>query len=618
MQRARCGIAVVVVLAAVGCGESGDGPAPSPVPTSLTVLAGNAQSARYGTAVAVAPAVMLRDAEGAAIGGLDVTFSVTAGNGAVTGATARTSTTGVATAGSWTLGPVPGANVLRATIGTLGATITATGTIGPASSIAMQGGNGQSAPAGTTVAVPPSVLVTDGTYNVSDVDVTFVVTQGGGSVTPAVLRTGTDGRAQVASWQLGGAGPQTLTATASGMAPITFSAMATASTSNTIAKIAGDNTTAFAGNFTPTLPVVEVHTASGQLVPDVAVTFAITGGGGTASRTATTTNANGRATLGAWRFGASGVQTLTATIADAPPATFTGTATPIPPSQYDIEVIFLDPQPTAAQQAAFLAARDRWRQIIVGDVTDVGFGIVANGACGGFTTPAVPGPIDDVIIFARIGSIDGPSHILAQAGPCLLRDRGQLAYAGVVSFDIDDLDYLGSLGNGLSDVAFHEFGHVLGFGTIWSNLGVLISPGTADVAFTGTAGRQAYAAMLSPGSTVATGADVPVENCAGYSPSQCGLGTRDGHWREPVFTSEIMTGFYNSSGTNPFSAVSAASMRDLAYVVNDAATDAFTLPLVLGGFRSGAAIDRPFREELAPWPMLLVDAAGRIVGEIRR
>ena len=135
MQRARCGIAAAVVLAALGCG-GGDGvPAPSPVPASLTVLTGNAQSARYGTAVAVAPAVMLRDAEGAAIAGLDVTFSVIAGNGAVTGATARTSTTGVATAGSWTLGPVPGANVLRATIGTLGATITATGTVEPEEAI---------------------------------------------------------------------------------------------------------------------------------------------------------------------------------------------------------------------------------------------------------------------------------------------------------------------------------------------------------------------------------------------------------------------------------------------------------------------------------------------------
>jgi hypothetical protein len=107
-----------------------------------------------------------------------------------------------------------------------------------------------------------------------------------------------------------------------------------------------------------------------------------------------------------------------------------------------------------------------------------------------------------------------------------------------------------------------------------------------------------------------------VENCIGIA--NCGGGTRDAHWRESVFTNEIMTGYYNSSGTNPFSALSAAAMRDLAYVVNDAATDAFTLPLVLGGFRSGVTIERPFREELAPWPILVMDERGRVVGRARR
>jgi hypothetical protein len=145
---------------------------------------------------------------------------------------------------------------------------------------------------------------------------------------------------------------------------------------------------------------------------------------------------------------------------------------------------------------------------------------------------------------------------------------------------------------------------------------VIISPNSNAVAFTGAAGRQAYIASLSPGSTTPSNADVPVENCVGIP--GCGAGTRDGHWREPVFTSEIMTGFYNSSVANPFSAVSASSMRDLGYLVNDAVSDAFVLPLVLGGFRSGAATVARFRELLAPWPILVVDERGRVVGEAQR
>ena len=615
MQQLRRGLAAAIVVVLAGCGGGGDGePAPSPVPASIAVSAGDAQSARYGTAVAVSPAVTVRDARGAAVAGVDVSFTASAGGGTVTGATARTNASGLATVGSWTLGPAPGANTLRAAVGSLATSFTATATTGPASSIAVQAGNAQVAAAGASVPVPPSVLVTDGTFGVPDVDVTFAVTSGGGTVTPTVVRTSAAGVAQVGSWQLGAAGPQSLTATVPGAAPASFTATVLAAGSVSLIKVGGDAATAIAGNFTPSLPVVEVRNGSGQPAAGVSVQFAVTGGGGTASRTSVTTGANGRASPGAWRFGTAGAQGLSATTADAPPVAFTGTAVAAPASQFNIQVEFLDPQPTDAQKAAFLAARDRWQTIIVGDLPDVASSVPAN-TCGAGGAQ-INGPIDDVVILAAIRGLDGPGQVLARAGPCLLRSSGRLTYAGLVEFDLDDIDFLGSLGSGLSDVAFHEFGHVLGFGTLWSDLGVIISPNSNAVAFTGAAGRQAYIASLSPGSTTPSNADVPVENCVGIP--NCGAGTRDGHWREPVFTIEIMTGFYNSGVLNPFSAVSAASMRDLGYVVNDAVSDAFILPVVLGGFRVGAARVSTFRELLAPWPILVVDERGRVVGEARR
>ena len=79
-------------------------------------------------------------------------------------------------------------------------------------------GDGQSAPAGTPVAPPPSVKVSDATGSpVSNVAVTFQVTGGGGSVTPASATTNATGVATVTTWTLGSTpGANQLTATVAG------------------------------------------------------------------------------------------------------------------------------------------------------------------------------------------------------------------------------------------------------------------------------------------------------------------------------------------------------------------------------------------------------------------
>src|SRR5947199_4142279 len=102
---------------------------------------------------------------------------------------------------------------------------------GAATTIAENGGNGQSATVGTAVATPPSVLVRDGAGNpVADVTVTFTVTSGGGTVSPTSGATNGSGIAAVTSWTLGTTpGNSTLTATARGRtgSPVTFVATAT-------------------------------------------------------------------------------------------------------------------------------------------------------------------------------------------------------------------------------------------------------------------------------------------------------------------------------------------------------------------------------------------------------
>jgi hypothetical protein len=179
---------------------------------------------------------------------------------------------------------------------------------------------------------------------------------------------------------------------------------------------------------------------------------------------------------------------------------------------------------------------------------------------------------------------------------------------GIMVFDIADIPLLEERA-GLGDVATHEMAHVLGLGTLspWDLL--LVGAGGTDPYFTGSAARQAFTAAQNLASPF-TGNSVPVENTGG-------AGTRDGHWRESVFANELMTGFYNA-GVNPLSAVSAASLRDLGYVVDDSRTESFTLPFRLGGLRAGTATGLQLVEALAPWPIVALDGTGRPVGQLRR
>ncbi len=84
-------------------------------PSSLAIQAGDNQTALAGAAVAVDPAVLVTDAGGNPVSGVNVQFAVTAGNGAVNPATVATGANGIATVTSWTLGDA-GPNTLVASV----------------------------------------------------------------------------------------------------------------------------------------------------------------------------------------------------------------------------------------------------------------------------------------------------------------------------------------------------------------------------------------------------------------------------------------------------------------------------------------------------------------------
>ena len=83
--------------------------------TTMTVNAGNNQTENAGTVLPTAPSVIITDDWTNGIGGISVTFALVSGNGTITGGTQTTGPDGVATIGSWKLGPTSGPNSLTAT-----------------------------------------------------------------------------------------------------------------------------------------------------------------------------------------------------------------------------------------------------------------------------------------------------------------------------------------------------------------------------------------------------------------------------------------------------------------------------------------------------------------------
>jgi hypothetical protein len=189
---------------------------------------------------------------------------------------------------------------------------------------------------------------------------------------------------------------------------------------------------------------------------------------------------------------------------------------------------------TADYYNVFKSAADRLTSLIVGELSDV-----AVRARGGTKI------VDDILINAELGRIDGLYGILGQAGPTSVRTNGSLPATAQMKFDIADVNAMGIAD--FTYVVLHEMAHSLGFGSIWGRLG-LVSNGT----FTGLLANAEYQKLGGNGR-------IPVEQDGGS-------GTAGSHWDDQTFRNELLTG-YIDDGYNPFSAMSAASFADLGYQI---------------------------------------------------
>ena len=267
---------------------------------------------------------------------------------------------------------------------------------------------------------------------------------------------------------------------------------------------------------------------------------------------------------------------------------------------------------TASQRTAVDNAVARWESFITDDLSNIPALLTAS-VCGGATVPALNETIDDLVIYLEFIPIDGPGGVLGSAGPCRIRTPGDLPLLGGMKFDTADLANLEAQGR-LEDVILHEMGHVLGIGTLWGLFGLLQDPTDPapatinDTWFSGTAGTAAFNAIGGAGYT--GGAIVPLEN----DNVTYGTGSLNGHWRESVFSVELMSpaiGF----GSNPLSVVTSESLVDLGYVVNSSGADAFTLTFSLVDSEQQPVLR--LVDDIWQGPIEIVDAQGRVTGSFR-
>ncbi len=268
---------------------------------------------------------------------------------------------------------------------------------------------------------------------------------------------------------------------------------------------------------------------------------------------------------------------------------------------------------TAAQRDAVDSAVARWTELITGDIPETRLSLAA-GSCGGASTPALDEVVDDLVIYLEFEPIDGAGQTLGSAGPCIVRSTG-LPVLGGMRFDTDDLETLESLGL-LDDVILHEMGHVLGFGTLWDlSFGATVvfdflrDPTSTtgeilDTHFDGPFAIAAFDDVSDPDYTA--GAKVPVEN----DNEEFGAGSLNGHWREGIFTNELMSPRIDFGG-NPLSRVTVESLRDLGYAVNAGAADPYSISfgVVAGAAEPGLEMG----DDVWRGPVEIVDASGRTI-----
>ncbi len=292
--------------------------------TQIAINAGDGQSGTVGTALPNNPSVIVKDAAGNPVSGVTVTFAIVNGTAAtLTGASATTNASGIATVGSWTLGTSAGASnqVMSATAaGLTGSPLnfTASAVAGAATNLALNS-NANGIVVGAAFTNQPSILIRDQYGNRVTTDnstvVTVALSGGAATLSGTLTATASSGIATFSNVAITGTAGTTytliysksgLTSTSEGVTP-TVGAATQLSISTQAAGAVGGG-----GSFA-TQPVVTVKDAGGNVVTTAtgSVTMSVSSPATTFGSTSATLSSGVATFSGAGISGATGNYTLT-------------------------------------------------------------------------------------------------------------------------------------------------------------------------------------------------------------------------------------------------------------------------------------------------------------------
>jgi hypothetical protein len=590
------------------------------LPAEIVVVSGDGVAAPRLSTLSDPLAVRVEDRFQNPVTGVTVQFAVIAGGGSVQPSSPSTDVGGLATT-QWTLGEPLGDQSVSIMVEPLQpTTVSAFATTLP-ELVQILGGDGQTGIVGERLPDPPSVqILGPGGAPVSSLDVDFSVSQNGGflesmdgtEASPNLrVRTDALGVATVGGWILATTpGTHEVTVEVPGLVPVVLTATAETGPPALLVKVSGDQQSGVVGTLLVAPLVVRVTDTFGNPVAGSTITFGPASGDGSVFPTQATSDSNGTAVT-EWTLGSSqGSQSVGASIESGPMVIFTATATnQNGVGELAIELLFID-QPTLPQRQAFDDAVSRWAALIPGKLEPVPVNFAA-GACGS-NSPAIDQVVDDLLVCVSLEPIDGLLGTLGFAQVLSARQSNGLPIVAHLTIDTDDVARL-EASERLVDLILHELGHALGFGTLWAGKGFLENPSLGNpVADTHFDGPSAVTAFDAIGGDVYTGGQkVPVENKVG------GLGSQDSHWRLAVFRNELMTGVL-TTGANPLSRVTVASLGDLGYSVDEGGADAFQLNLFPAPPAVGEEVEMfPLGDDVVRGTIYLLDEQGRVRGVLQ-
>ena len=206
--------------------------------------------------------------------------------------------------------------------------------------------------------------------------------------------------------------------------------------------------------------------------------------------------------------------------------------------------------------AAFEWAASRWEDSIARGLSDMEVTLGA-GSCG-VNSAGTNEVVDDLVVEVSMSSETYPAAALAWM---CVQGPDSLPRYGYVEVNPELLPGLRTL-DVVDEVALHELGHVLGFGTVGQFYGLVAGGNTVDPRFTGPRALAEYSALGRSGG-------IPVMTIDGVMQP---------HW-ESAFFEEIMASVLDG---RPLSRLTIAAMADLGYAVDLDAADPYSPSLPAG------------------------------------